>query len=138
MQEQVNTMLSTQQFDVAGIDEELDALQAEVTSEEVAAVPSAPVVRVPSSQCCPMPQCTDLPTHFWCAQTAPAQALPASKQEEPHVHVHLEGNKDSAEVSFRVQEAQPDREFPSVPTHEAAVPSGVEAGEAPEAQLVPA
>lgn len=136
MQEQVNTMLATQQFDVSGIDEELDALQAEVMHEEVAAMPSAPEVRL-DPLCDPMPRCRDVVTAFWCVQTVPAQAKLASKCDEPHVRVHVEGHKDSAEVSFSVQESQPDTEFPIVPTHEAAVPSGMEAVEN-EAELVPA
>lgn len=39
-------MLAKQQVDVTGLDEELDALEAEVVQEDIDTLPSAPTVRL--------------------------------------------------------------------------------------------
>lgn len=110
--EQVNTMLAAQQFDASGIDEELDALEAEVMKVEVSAMPNVPT-------------------------TEPVETLQAVSQGEPHVQVYVAGKGDSAEVCIKVQEATQATEFPGVPTHEAVVSSGMDSREEPEAELVP-
>ena len=39
-------------------------------------------------------------------------------QVEPRVHVRVDGNKEFAEVSFKIGGAHTEPEFPHAPTHE--------------------
>lgn len=147
MQEQVNTMLAAQQFDASGIDEELDALEAEVMKVEVSAMPNVPTVCLRLIVCNKFPICSIAsllrstgwvaPMHGLCLQTEPVETLQAVSQGEPHVQVYVAGKGDSAEVCIKVQEATQATEFPGVPTHEAVVSSGMDSREEPEAELVP-
>eukprot|EP00892_Ulva_mutabilis_P007138 jgi/Ulvmu1/4797/UM020_0082.1 len=111
--EQVNTMLAVQHVDVTGLDEELDALEAEALHEDIATMPTA-------------------------LTTAPADTVSVTAQGEPHVHVRLEGHGDSAGVSFEVSTSPGEAEFPAAPAHTAFSEIQAQGEDSQDAELIPA